>query len=236
MRDALPRAWRATRPFAPGLVMGLGCLLIFGERQQHAAPLAQPLRAIPLALAGHPGHERQMTEAERQAVGVSDYVFRIFGADSLAAFSVYIGYYESQATGKTIHSPRNCLPGAGWQPVESGTASLAVGDREVTVNRYLLANGPSQALVYYWYQGRGRVAHNEYLVKWDLLRDAITSGRSEEALVRIVVPVPAAPGFTVESWRQRVAEAEALARRAAVELIPRVETALPTWGAPRARA
>jgi EpsI family protein len=168
--------------------------------------------------------------------GVSDYVFRVFGPDSTPAFSVYVGYYESQATGRTIHSPRNCLPGAGWQTVESGKASVGVEGSAVpvTVNRYLLANGPSQAIVYYWYQGRGRVAHSEYRVKWDLLRDAIARGRTEEALVRIVVPVKAAPGFTADAWRKQVGEAEAVARSVAQELVPRLARALPGWKGPSA--
>jgi hypothetical protein len=75
------------------------------------------------------------------------------------------------------------------------------------------------------------VAHSEYTVKWDLLRDAVVHGRSEEALVRIVVPIRAAPGYTTEAWRKQLEEAEAVARRAASELIPRLDRALPAWSA-----
>ena len=160
---------------------------------------------------------------------MTDYVFRTFGPDSATAFSLYVGYYQRQAAGKSIHSPRNCLPGAGWQTVESGKAVVDAGGTPVTVNRYILANGSSQALVYYWYQGRGRVAHNEYTVKWDLLRDAIARGRSEEALVRIVVPIRRSPGYTTAAWRARISEAEATAQAAAGEMIPRLEAALPGW-------
>ena len=61
----------------------------------------------------------------------------------------------------------------------------------VRVNQYLLQRGEDQALVLYWYQGRGRVEANEYRVKWDLLRDAALHRRSDEALVRIIVPIEA---------------------------------------------
>ena len=57
------------------------------------------------------------------------------------------------------------------------------------VNRYLLKPDSHRALVLYWCQGRGRVEANEYIVKWDLLRDAAVRRRTEEALVRIVVPI-----------------------------------------------
>jgi EpsI family protein len=221
---------RAARLLAPAALLVAGCLLQFGVRRQHVAALDRPLRSMPVALAGYDGDDRSISSAELQVVGASDYVFRVFGSGGAAAFSVYIGYYANQTTGRTIHSPRNCLPGAGWQTVESDIATVRTEAGPVTVNRYVLANGPSQALVYYWYQGRGRVAHSEYRVKWDLLRDAIAHGRSEEALVRIVVPIPVAPGSSAESWRERVSSAESIARRAAEELIPRVGSALPAWG------
>jgi EpsI family protein len=85
------------------------------------------------------------------------------------------------------------------------------------VNRYLLQKGTAQALVLYWYQGRGRIEANEYAVKWDLLRDAALRGRSEEALVRLIVPVTGTP-----------AEAFERASRIARATIPAVERALPS--------
>jgi len=224
---------REARPFAPAAVMLAGSLLLLGVRPQHTAPLVGSLRLMPIALANTAGRDRDMTDADRKAAAVTDYVFRTYGPDSATAFSVYVGYYQKQATGRSIHSPRNCLPSIGWQTVESGKADFMVQGRRVTVNRYILANGKSQALVYYWYQGRGRVAHNEYTVKWDLLRDAVAWGRSEEALVRIVVPIRRAPGYTTEAWRRRIDAAESIARDAAMEIIPRVEDALPSWSAGR---
>lgn len=217
--------------FAPAALLGAGCLLLLGVRRQHAVPLDMPLRAMSVPLAGTNGIDRDMSDDERRVTAVSDYVFRTYGPDSLTAFSLYVGYYQRQATGKSIHSPRNCLPGAGWQTVEAGKAAVMIAGNPVTVNRYLLANGPSQALVYYWYQGRGRVAHNEYTVKWDLLRDAVAHGRSEEALVRLVVPIRRAPGYTTEAWRRRIREAESVAQAAAAEVIPRLDGALPRWNA-----
>ena len=220
---------RELRLFFPAIILALGSVLLTGVRRQDMVPLAGPLRAMPVALAGIEGHERSMSDEERRVNAVTDYVFRTFGPESLTTFSLYVGYYQRQATGKSIHSPRNCLPGAGWQTVESGTASVTTARGTVTVNRYILANGPAQALVYYWYQGRGRVAHNEYTVKWDLLRDAVAHGRSEEALVRLVVPIRRAPGYSTAAWRARVEDAESVAQRAAMEVIPRIEQALPPW-------
>jgi exosortase D (VPLPA-CTERM-specific) len=211
----------------PATAMAAGVVLIQTTMGQTPIQLAAPLSSMPLTLAGHMGSEQPVTEEEQRVAGMSDYVFRVFSRDTAAAFSLYVGYYESQVTGKTIHSPRNCLPGAGWQQVESGQKNLTLSGTNVTVNRYLLANGPSQAVVYYWYQGRGRVAWNEYRVKWDLLRDAAKHGRTEEALVRIMVPLSAASGGSAEELQARIQRADDLATAVAQELLPQVDRVLP---------
>ncbi|MEP7382240.1 MAG: exosortase C-terminal domain/associated protein EpsI [Gemmatimonadota bacterium] len=216
------------------MLLGLGSLLVTSARNQKVVRLSRPLREVPIGFAGFAVEDRAISENEQQVAGMSDYVFRIFGqqGDSAQAFSVYVGYYDSQTTGRTIHSPRNCLPGAGWQTVEAGTRTLVVDGRSVTVNRYILANGPMQAMVYYWYQGRGRVAWNEYRVKWDLLRDAATRGRTEEALVRIMVPIPPTQGFNATDWQERQSRADALASRVATGLVTAVGQELPAWTGP----
>jgi EpsI family protein len=226
--DRRPLTWQYA---VPATVMALGVVFIHGATQQTPVQLNAPLKTMPLSLAGYVGSERAVTEEEQRIAGMSDYIFRVFESDSTPVFSVYVGYYESQVTGKTIHSPRNCLPGAGWQQVESGPRVVTSDGRDVTVNRYLLANGPSQAVVYYWYQGRGRVAWNEYRVKWDLLRDAARHGRTEEALVRIMVPLDRARGGSAEELQSRIQRADELATRVAKELLPKVDQVLPPLGA-----
>jgi EpsI family protein len=97
------------------------------------------------------------------------------------------------------------------------TLATAVGP--VRVNRYLLVNKQQRALVYYWYQGRGRVEASEYRVKLQLLRDSALRGRSDEALVRVVVPIRAAGGE---------AAAGELGAWVSAQLIPRVAEVLPS--------
>jgi EpsI family protein len=185
--------------------------------------LRTPLdETIPLRLADMPGRDTTIAREEAAAVGMTSYVLRRYGTDLEtrgADFSLYVGYYDSQTQGRTIHSPKNCLPGAGWEPVSFGTAVIATVDGPVTVNRYLIQNGTSRAIVLYWYQGRGRVAASEYAVKWDLLRDAALRGRTEEALVRVAVPV--------DGDENAEAVAFDLAARVAGSVIPSVFLALP---------
>jgi len=160
-----------------------------------------------------------MGEGERSAAGVTDYLFRLYASGSserTGGFSVYIGYYDQQTQGKTIHSPKNCLPGSGWEALQSDTTTIRSAAGPVVVNRYLIRKEAVQALVLYWYQGRGRVQANEYAVKWNLLRDAATRRRTEEALVRIVVPITQGPNTALE-----------VARRAADVVVQDLDAALP---------
>jgi exosortase D (VPLPA-CTERM-specific) len=226
-----PRSSNRVRLVLPATVMAIGVILIQSTTRQTPVELDASLKTMPLSLAGFSGTDQPITEEEQRVAGMSDYVFRIFARDTTALFSVYVGYYESQVTGRTIHSPKNCLPGAGWQQVESGHKNLTLNGQTVTVNRYLLANGPSQAVVYYWYQGRGRVAWSEYRVKWDLLRDAASRGRTEEALVRIMVPLTEATASSAAELAERVKRADDVATQVANELLPQVERVLPRWDA-----
>jgi len=212
----------ATRAWPPAIILVVGAVLATaGVRTQRTLPLRQELgQAVPAEMEGFRGRDLRLREDEVQVAGVSSYLARLFqNPDTTSGspyFALYVGFYDRQSRGRTIHSPKNCLPGAGWEPLVSSVAQIPASGGSVTVNRYLLQKGTEQALVLYWYQGRGRVASNEYLVKWDLLRDAALRRRSDEALVRIVVPI-----------RTSEAQAFALASRIAEQLVGALHGALP---------
>jgi len=208
----------ATLQFVPVALLALGGLALQQIRAQDAMPLRQPLASVPATLLDLPGQDIPISPEEQRAAGMDSYILRYYAKpDSTAAYSVYVGYYELQTQGRSIHSPKNCLPGAGWEALSAGTAKVSTRGGAVTVNRYVLENEGRRAVVYYWYQGRGRVAWNEYRVKYELLRDKALRGRSEEALVRIVVP----------SMASGDGEADRVATAVASVLIPAVDQALP---------
>ena len=150
----------------------------------------QPLRELPNSLGGWNSQEQPLEERIVQAVGVSDYTNRIFYNQVAPPVQLYVGYYASQRTGDTIHSPKNCLPGAGWDPVHSGYATISLpSGRQVIVNEYVIQQGLNKELVFYWYQGRGRVIASEYEGKFWMVADAITRKRTDGALVRLITPI-----------------------------------------------
>jgi EpsI family protein len=212
----------------PAAALAAGCLMVFGMREQQRVQPRAAMNSIALEAPGYPRvKDIPIDTIEQRIAGMDQFLNRSFQKDSLdLGFSVYVGYYTYQQQGKAIHSPKNCLPGAGWEPLESAPRVVRVGDRDVTVNRYLLANKGAQALVYYWYQGRGRIEHDEYRVKWHLLRDAALYGRTEEALVRIVVPIDPRTlqgGQAKAVYAAADAQADGLAR----QLVPQVERVIP---------
>ncbi|MEI6739983.1 MAG: exosortase C-terminal domain/associated protein EpsI [Gemmatimonadaceae bacterium] len=219
---------RATT-FVPAILLGAGVLLISGMREQFATPPVAPMNTIPSTFDGLPGKSLEVPAEERRVAAMSDYSLRQFGAEAAPLFTVYVGYYDRQVQGRTIHSPRNCLPGAGWEILTASRLPMPGDPATGSVNRVLLANRRTRALVYYWYQGRGRSEANEYTVKWNLLHDAVLYGRTEESLVRIVVPVasPRASSQVPGLNDAEVKAADAIAVRVAAELRPAVDKVMP---------
>lgn len=222
---------RELRSYLPAGVLLAGCLFVWRAHAQRAVPLDAPLESVLTHMDGYTARAQVIAPEEQRVAGMTSYVARAFLRDSAVAFTTLVLYYDRQTQGKTIHSPRNCLPGAGWEILRSGTRTLASDDAAFTVNRYVVRNGAHTAIAYYWYQGRGRVTANEYAVKWNLLRDAALLGRSEEALIRVVVPVPPQ---TAEALQRDEGAAELvedrIARDVAIRLVREVNRVLPQRG------
>ena len=139
--------------WAPAIIMGLGAVLTLGVAKQRSVPLVRPLaEVIPMEILGYQGRGVLVSDDEAQVAGFSNYLLRVYEMEREETrpwLSVYVGFYESQAQGKTIHSPKNCLPGAGWEALSSDSQELELDDRSVRVNRYLLQNEGERALVLY---------------------------------------------------------------------------------------
>lgn len=110
--------------------------------------------------------------------------------DRTVSAGLFVAFFKTQRTGQMPHSPKNCLPGAGWVPSESGKMTIQVSpDQGIEVNRYLIARGDDRSLVIYWYQTRDRVIASEYKARIYLVADAIRYNRTDTALVRVTVPL-----------------------------------------------
>ncbi len=116
-------------------------------------------------------------------------IYRHSGTGRLA--NLFVAYFRTQRTGQSPHSPKNCLPGAGWVPSASGVLAIPIpGMAEpIRVNLYSVTRGEDGSVVLYWYQTPTRVIASEYEAKLFLVLDSVRYRRSDTALVRVVVPV-----------------------------------------------
>jgi EpsI family protein len=152
--------------------------------------LPMPLASLPRTLGQWHGVDAPLEENMIRALGVDDYVSRIYRGEDGEPIGLYIGYYRSQRTDETLHSPQNCLPGAGWQPLRADHLQLNSRDgKTVSVNQYLIQKGLERQMVLYWYQSHGRTIASEYTAKIDMVADAVYLHRTDAALVRINTPV-----------------------------------------------
>jgi EpsI family protein len=153
------------------------------------------LASLPTAIGGWSGRDvPPLSQAVLDVLGADDYVNRVYSRSDFGAAGLYIGYYRSQRENDTIHSPLNCLPGAGWEPTSRDYDDVRVTtsagrERTIRVNRVFVQKGLNRQLVLYWYQSHGRIVASEYWSKVFMVYDAIRTNRTDAALVRVSIPV-----------------------------------------------
>ena len=156
-------------------------------------PSVAPLESFPIALPGWVMTQRAVVEKEvADLLKASDLLNRFYTDPSGRSVLFFIAYFQTQRTGATPHSPKNCLPGSGYEPVESpGVEQIDVSGRAapLEVNRYVVAKGDREQVVLYWYQSHNRVIASEFAAKFWLIADAVRYRRSDTALLKVVVPV-----------------------------------------------
>jgi EpsI family protein len=172
------------RLFVAGLLLVGGIFATHTISPSTALQEHRALRGFPTAIAGL--HSRDLPfEAEVvRVIGVDDYTNREYFGDG-RPIELYIGYYKDQRSGDAIHSPKNCLPGEGWEPIRSSRLQIGSADKPVLVNEYIVEKGPSRDLVLYWYQTHGRIVASEYWAKYWLVADGVRHRGTDGAMIRI---------------------------------------------------
>lgn len=168
-----------------------GAIINTWERAGEAKVSRKPLKDFPVQLGSWEqlGQELRFDDETETILRADDYLARNFRANGHVV-SLYVGYYATQRTGATYHSPLNCLPGSGWVMNQGGDIKVMRQDgSSFKANRYVIQKGNERALVIYWYQGRGRSVANEYWDKMYTVFDSVARRRSDGALVRVIAPV-----------------------------------------------
>ncbi len=180
-------------------VIGVVALLLLGgifinwfEQRGEATFERTLLREMPSKLGEweQKGSDLRFSEQTESVLRTSDYIQREYVNSKNQFANVYVGYYASQKTGATYHSPQNCLPGAGWEMKQPELVEITMpSGKSFQANRYIIENGPSKAVMVYWYQGRGRAVASEYRDKIDTVLDSVFRQRSDGAMVRVMTSI-----------------------------------------------
>ena len=216
-------------PVSPGTSVSIvaclvvGAVLVMRTNTRDTAPARSTFGSFPMRIGAWQGFpDAPFTPDVLAVLGATDYLTRDYVSPERRAVGLYIGYWQSQRQGETIHSPLNCLPGSGWEPVSRTTIAVntSPGDAPLVVNRYLVVKGLDRQLVYYWYQSHGRVTASEYMSRLYLMADAVRLHRTDGAIVRVIAPVQG-DGADAEP------RAEQLATRFMTDLVPHLTGFLP---------
>ncbi len=162
------------------------------------------------------GADQRFDQQTESVLRADDYLSRNYALPDGRTASFYVGYYASQRTGATYHSPLNCLPGSGWEMGEAASVTItpANGEPAFEANRYIVQNGDNKQLLIYWYQGRGRKIASEYWGKIYTVIDSVRRRRSDGSMVRVMIPI---------------GQSEEATLKAATDLAAQIAPALPAF-------
>ncbi len=161
-------------------------------RSEHI-PFMRPLSTFPQAIPGWRTVADVPIEPDiLNVLKADDTLERIYAnSTNTVSLSLFIGFFKTQRYGQNPHSPKNCLPGNGYEALKDTRVSIdvPVWNRAIVTNQYVVQRGDQRSVVLYWYQSHNRVIASEYRARMWLVADAIRYHRSDTSIIRIVVPV-----------------------------------------------
>jgi EpsI family protein len=175
--------------------------LLMSNRSE-TAPITKPLSEFPKSIGQWTGRESFFDDEIYDELGVDDSALISYIEPGGKTVDLYVGYHNSQREGDLMHSPKHCLPGAGWDITKTTIEEIAVmGDKGKKIKsiKLIVEKGNSSIVVLYWFQSRGRFISSEYMQKIYLVLDAFTRNRTDGAFVRLMAPVgPMGEAYTTD--------------------------------------
>lgn len=215
------RAW--PKPFIiAAIVLGLVAILTVSmPERDELIPKRNDFANFPMNINEWKGTNDRLEQIVVNTLKFDDYILANYSVGNKKPINLYVAYYSSQRSGQSAHSPRTCIPGGGWeitsltQPLIDGAK---VNGKDLYVDRAVIELGENRQLVYYWFQQRGRIITNEYLVKWYLFWDSLIKNRTDGALVRVTTSLK--PG-------QELKEADEVLKKFLAVVVPELNKYIP---------
>ena len=188
-------AWNAaafTRNLALSVaaLVGAGAYVHFGASNVLKVPVRANLDTLPYELEGWRSERQELSTATLEVLGADDHIVANLMSPQGEYFNLYVNYLDMQRHGHSWHSPRQCIPGGGWQIIQHDIVPTTAADGQAYhFNRIIIENRGARQLLYYWYDQRGRKIANEFVMKLLLVYDAMTLRRTDGAMIRIITPI-----------------------------------------------
>ncbi len=198
------------RFWAAVLLLAGTALLLHSRINIEKNPPSAPLVQFPSVIGTWFGTDLRIDQETRNVLGNGDFLSRNYIRDAQTApINLFIGYFPTQKTGQTIHSPKHCLPGSGWVFESSSYENLVdINGKSHRVGEYIISNAATRQFVIYWYQAHGRSVANEYMAKIYMVTDSVRLNRTDGALVRVITPVASNEDIPVARKRAEVFAAQ----------------------------
>jgi EpsI family protein len=169
--------------------------------------ILKPLSTFPTRIGEWSGRVSRFDQKVYDVLGVTDSFLCDYADPDGRQVQLYAGFYQSQREGELIHSPKNCMPGGGWNIVQTSLEELTLPNPgKIKVIKLLLEKGSERMITLYWFQSRGRFIHSEYMEKIYLVWDAMTKNRTDGSFIRLISPIQRDETYTV-GYMKKFAEA-----------------------------
>jgi EpsI family protein len=162
-----------------------------------ASALAAPLDSISTEIAGWTSTgDVTLRETIAASLAATSYLSRTYRKGQ-SQLDMFTAFYAQQRAGDTMHSPKYCLPGGGWEFADIRPINFSVSGTNVTINRALIQRGEEHQFMLYWYQSPNRIVASEYENKVFLVWDGLVHGTQGGSIVRVMLPE--GPGAEAEA-------------------------------------
>jgi len=173
------------------VIMLISGTIFYSKMMSHGkpVPILKSLEDFPKHIGSWSGETYRFSQAVYDNLGVDDSVLIAYKNDNKDTISMYVGYYEDQKQGEIIHSPKNCMLGSGWQPIDISEIDISLDSRKIPVTKMILEKKSQKMVVLYWYQSGNRAVANEYIQRLYFILDSFRYNRTNAAFVRFTSPV-----------------------------------------------
>jgi EpsI family protein len=165
--------------------------IYYGYAQHEVIPQGPPWNTFPAHIGGWSLEQEVLPdEASLAQLQPDDYLSRDYISGSQRV-DLFVAYFKTERTGHAPHSPKACLPGAGWQPVSADLLPIAVPQSGVTIdaNQYVVRRGDVDMAVFYWYQNARRTIANEVMFQVYAVPELLYHGRTDITFIRVITEI-----------------------------------------------